>query len=43
MSPMYNPVNEDIMFQQMHDRAESMRRLGAGRGSERAARRWWRR
>ena len=37
---MYNPLNEDLMFQQMEDRVASMQGL---RKNGPATRRWWRR
>jgi hypothetical protein len=45
MSDMYSPLNEDFMFQEMHDRVA---RMNAARGSDtkvtaaRPNRRWWR-
>jgi hypothetical protein len=40
---MYSPLNEDLMFQEMHDRTA---RITAARGKDNGAwpnRRWWRR
>ena len=30
MTTMYNPMNDDLMFQDMHDRADAMRAARAG-------------
>jgi hypothetical protein len=40
---MYSPLNEDLMFQEMHERTA---RMSAGRGSDPSSwptRRWWHR
>ena len=42
---MYNALNEDYMFQEMHDRVARMQTIRgkAGHGTETAPnRRWWR-
>ena len=41
MTEMYNAMNTDLMFQEMHDRADAMRAAAPGQRPE--ARRWWRR
>lgn len=47
---MYSPLNEDYMFQEMHDRvARISPRVGRGRGQDKlrsgspSSRRWWHR
>jgi hypothetical protein len=42
MTMMYNPMNTDLMFQEMDNRAQAMR-AARTRGSVRETRRWWRR
>jgi hypothetical protein len=42
MKRMYNAMNEDLMFLEMHDRADAMRAARAG-SSVRETHRWWRR
>jgi hypothetical protein len=42
MKKMYNAISEDLMLQEMHERADAMRAARAG-SSPRETRRWWRR
>jgi hypothetical protein len=42
MKMMYNAMDEELMFQDMRERADAMRAARAG-GSDREGRRWWRR
>jgi hypothetical protein len=42
MTTMYNAMDEDLMFQDMRERADAMRAARAG-SSDRESRRWWRR
>ncbi len=39
---MYNAMDEDLMFQDMHERVDAMRAARAG-SNGRETRRWWRR
>ena len=39
---MYNAMDEELMFQNMHERADAMRAARAG-SMDRETRRWWRR
>jgi hypothetical protein len=40
---MYSPLNEDLMFQEMKNRTESLIRPRREDIAVRAGRRWWRR
>jgi hypothetical protein len=42
MTTMYNAMDEDLMFQDMRERADAMRAARAG-SSDRETRHWWRR
>jgi hypothetical protein len=43
MSTMYSPLNEDLMFQEMKNRADRLIRPQQEDIAARAGRRWWRR
>jgi hypothetical protein len=43
MSPMYNALNEQYMFQQLDDRAAAMRAVRSAGAARNHDRRWWRR
>ena len=40
---MYSPLNEELMFQEMKNRADAIRRPSRQDLAARAGRRWWRR
>jgi hypothetical protein len=41
MSAMYNAMNEDLMFQEVHDRAAALRSARNSTRPAATAHRWW--